>query len=310
VKNQYYWKGANTVPFDRIIIKYVDEWASRKLSLQAGDADLVYCPRTNIHDLDDVVGVQAIKDLPELTIDAFYFNFAIAEGCPYIGSGKLDGNGIPLDFFTDADVRKGFNYAFDWAKYIEQAMQGEATQRGSPIVYGLPYFNPDARMYSYDTAKAKEHLQAAWGGQVWEKGFAFTLIYNAGNIVRKTACEILAENLARINNKFKVSVLPVVWAGTLATIRSKSWAMFQIGWLADYADPDNYAVPYMHSSGTFSGPASYHNATVDALIAEGAILSMLHGGRKSTMHWRMPGILTVLVSSWLSRWAGASSLSI
>jgi peptide/nickel transport system substrate-binding protein len=271
VKNQYYWKGADTVPFDRVITKFVDEWSSRKLSLLAGDADIVYCPRTNIHDLDGIVGVQAIKDLPELTIDAFYFNFDIAEGCPYIGSGALDGNGIPLDFFTDIDVRKGFNYAFDWDKYIEQAMQGEAAQRASCIVEGLPYYNPNTPMYTYDPDLAEEHLKAAWGGQVWEKGFAFTLIYNAGNIVRKTACEILAENLAKINNKFKVSVLPVVWAGTLATIRSKSWAMFQIGWLPDYADPDNFVYPYMHSTGTFSGPASYNNPTVDALIEEGSL---------------------------------------
>jgi peptide/nickel transport system substrate-binding protein len=270
VKNQNYWKGAAAVPFERVITKYVDEWSSRKLSLLAGDADLVYCPRTNIADLAGIADVQAIKDLPELTIDCLFYNFNITAASPYIGSGQLDGNGIPTDFFTDINVRRGIAYAFNWDTYITQAMQGEAQQVGSPIVEGLPYFNPNAKMYTYDAAKATENLKAAWGGQVWEKGFKFTLIYNAGNLVRKTACEILAESLQRINTKFQIAIQPKVWSGALSTMRSRQWAMFQIGWLPDYADPDNYVVPFMSQSGTFAGPASYYNPEVEALIAAGA----------------------------------------
>jgi peptide/nickel transport system substrate-binding protein len=270
VKNQNYWQGPAAVPFDRVITKYVQEWASRKLALLAGDADIVYCPRTNIHDLDGIADIQAIKDLPDLTIDSMFFNFNITATSPYIGSGKLDGAGITTDFFTDINVRKGITMAFNWDTYITQAMQGEATQRGSPIVSGLPYFNPNAKMYSYDAAKATENFKAAWGGQVWDKGFTFTLIYNTGNLVRKTACEILAENLAKINSKFHVAVLPVVWSGTLATMRSKSWAMFQIGWLPDYADPDNFVVPYMSHYGTFAQFSGYYNQHVEDLILEGA----------------------------------------
>ena len=30
-----------------------------------------------------------------------------------LGSGKLDGQGIPANFFSDADVRRGFVAAFD-----------------------------------------------------------------------------------------------------------------------------------------------------------------------------------------------------
>ena len=271
VKNNNYWKGADTVPFDRVITKFVDTWASRKLSLLAGDADLVYVPRTNISDVIDVADLNKISGLPDLTIDAFYFNQAISSDSPYIGSGALDGNGIPGDFFTDIDVRKGFSYAFDWDTYIAQAMQGEAEQRGSPIVKGLPYYNPNAAMYSLNLAQAEEHLKAAWGGEVWEKGFKLTLIYNTGNLVRKVACEILANNLFAMNPKFQISVLAKTWTSTMALLRSRTLAMYQIGWLMDYADPDNFVVPYMASYGVFSYFAAYNNPHVDDLIAEGAI---------------------------------------
>src|SRR5512140_1124350 len=43
---------------------------------------------------------------------------------PYIGSGKLDGNGIPPDFFTDVNVRKGFSYSFDWDTFITDVYKG------------------------------------------------------------------------------------------------------------------------------------------------------------------------------------------
>src|SRR5215216_2456884 len=33
---------------------------------------------------------------------------------PYIGSGQLDGNGIPADFFGDIHIRKAFSYSFDF----------------------------------------------------------------------------------------------------------------------------------------------------------------------------------------------------
>jgi len=271
VKNQYYWKGAETIPFDRVVTKFVDAWPSRKLSLLAGDADLVYCPRTNIHDLDGVADVQAITGLPELTIDSFYFNLNITPDSPYIGSGSLDGNGIPTDFFSDINVRKGLTYAFDWNTYIQQAMQGEAEQRGSPIIKGLPYYNEATPMYSHCLTLAKYYLENSAWGNLSAIGFKFTLIYNTGNLVRKTACEILANNLFAISSKMQVAVLAKSWSSTLATIRGRQWAMFQIGWLMDYADPDNFVFPYMHSQGLFAGPASYHNATVDALIEEGAI---------------------------------------
>jgi len=271
VKNQYYWQGNGTIPFNTVITKYVQEWSSRKLALLAGDADLAYCPRTNMDELLDVTGVQAISALPELTIDSFFFNMAIASNSTYIGSGALDGNGIPTNFFSDINVRKGFSYAFNWDTYIAQAMQGEAEQRGSPIVDGLPYFNPDASMYSYNLTLATSYLQAAWNGTLWANGCKFTLIYNTGNLVRKTACEILANNLFAINPKIQVSVLAKPWTSTLAMIRTRTMPMFQIGWLPDYADPDNFVYPFMHSTGTFAKYQAYNNTHVDDLIETGAV---------------------------------------
>jgi peptide/nickel transport system substrate-binding protein len=299
LRNELYYKGNATVPFDRVITKFVDDWASRKLSLLAGLADLVYCPRTNVHDLDGVADVLAYSDLPTLSVDSFYFNHNISLPSDYDGSGLLDGFGIPYNFFNDTNVRKGLTYAFDWDLYITQAMWGEATQVGSPVIDGLTYFNPAANMYSKCLTLARTYLETSALGNLTSIGFRFTLVYNTGNLVRKAACEILAANLFAISPNIQITVLPKAWGGTLAMIRGRQWAMFQIGWLADYADPDNFVYPFMHSEGTFSGPSSYNNATVDALIAEGAICTnatrrqQIYYDLQQTWYLDLPGIILV-----------------
>jgi len=267
VRNDDYWR--EPANFERVIIKDVPEWTTRKLMLLAGDADQVDVPRANIAELEGVAGLLVYKDLPTLNVDAFFFQFAISEESTFVGSGKLDGKGIPLDFFTDINVRKGIAYAFDWETYLTDALMNEAQQVGSPIIDGLSYFDPNAPKYALDLDKAAEYLEAAWDGEVWEKGFTFTLAYNVGNLARRTACEILQQNLLSINENFTVLIQAMQWPTLLSGMYSQLLPIFQIGWLADYPDAHNFAYPFMHSSGTFSGWQSYSNPEVDALVADG-----------------------------------------
>ena len=266
-RNDNYWR--EPAAFEMVTTKFGEDWATRKAGLMAGEADLVYVPSANIGELEGVDVLNVYKDLPELLFNAFCFNMAINPDSTYIGSGTLDGEGIPADFFTDVDVRKGFCYAFDYGTFIEDAWQGEAQQMGSPICEGLPYFNPDASTYSYDLAKAEEHLKLAWGGKVWEKGFKFTLLYNLGTLPGETACKILTENLAAINPKFQVSILPMNFAtGILPSIKSGFLPMFQIGWIPDYPHPDNVVVAFMASYGVIAEWQGYGYPQLDQLIEE------------------------------------------
>jgi len=267
VRNDNYWRAP--AKLERVVIKVVEEWTTRRLMLEAGDADIVDVPRAHIDELEDVEGLTIWKDLPTLQNDAIFFQFDISEDSTFVGSGQLDGAGIPSDFFTDIDVRKGIANAFNWEVYLKDALKNEAQQTGSPIVEGLSYYDANAPKYKWDLAKAEEHLKKAWGGEVWEKGFTFTIAYNAGNVTRKTACEILQENLFNINEKFNVLIQVMQWPTLLRGMYAGLLPMFQIGWLADYPDAHNFIFPFMSSEGTFSGWQNYKNDEVDALITEG-----------------------------------------
>lgn len=263
-----YWQ--DPANFERVIIKTVDEWSTRKLMLLNGDVDYAYVPGTNFAEMAGSDGLTILTDLPSVNLDAFFFQMAISPNSTFVGSGQLDGAGIPLNFFTDVDVRKGFSYAFDFGTYIQDGLSGQGKQAASPVVEGLTFYNPDLdTKYNLDLAKAEAHLRAAWGGQVWEKGFTITLAYNSGNLPRKLACEVLQAGLFSINPLFKINIQVMQWPTLLRGMYTGLLPMFQIGWAPDFTDAHNFAVPFMHSQGTFSGWQNYNNPEVDALIAAG-----------------------------------------
>jgi ABC-type transport system substrate-binding protein len=164
---------------------------------------------------------------------------------PLIGSGQLDGNGIPPDFFSDIHVRKAFNYCFDWDTYIKDVFQGDAVQSYSVIIPGMLGYDPNGKHYSFDPDQCTAEMKQAWDGKVWDTGFRVQIAYNIGNTTRQTVAEILAENLAAINDKFVIETIGLPWPAFLQAQRDKRLPVFISGWLEDIHDPHNWVVPYL-----------------------------------------------------------------
>jgi len=153
--------------------------------------------------------------------------------------------------------------------FIADVFAGEATQPATPIISGLLGHNPDQEKWSYCLTAAADEFQLAFGGDVWTEGFKFTLLYNAGNDMRKAACDMLAANLFAINSKFQVSVLPLDWGtGILPLIKTNNCANYIVGWQADYPHAHNFAQPFMHSTGVYAEYQGYGYPYLDNLIEE------------------------------------------
>ena len=279
VRNDNYWQAPARLR--RVIIKGVNEFATRRLMLSAGDADIISAERSQLSQLRGLPGIDIIDDLPSIEMNpAVFFTFQVNPvGNPHIGSGKLDGEGIPPDFFSDLDVRKGFAYALDRDIYIRDVYQGKGTPATGCIPKVLPGADPDAPRYTYDLKKAEEHFKKARGGKVWEKGFHFTLTYNEGNVARQTLCQILKVNVEKLNPKFKVDIRAVQWSTYLDAYKSKKLPMFTLGWGADFPDAHSFVFPFLHSLGDFPSQQGYENSEVDRLI-EQAISETDPGKRK------------------------------
>ena len=287
------WDGGPTgaPKIKTVIIKNVSEFSTRFAAFQAGDADNVAVGSGgDWPQMDTLVGeicskavdssckpsanpnnpVRLVRDLvPHSRTDAF-FNFKIdtTGGNSFLGSGKLDGNGIPADFFSDVNVRKGFAYCFNMDQYIKSTFLGEGQQSPVVMLDGEPGFDAKQAMYTYDPAKCADAfkastLKAADGKSLWDTGFRLTVAYNTGNTARQTAAQIFQNELAAVNPKFVVEVTGLPWPTFLAAQRAKKLTMFISGWQEDIPDPHNWLVPYASAGGTYSGRQNLPKSILD-----------------------------------------------
>ena len=303
VRNENYWladplwEGGPSGPaaLDRVVVKAVEEWGTRLAMFQAGDADFLFVPRQFVSQVDPSVAEQyeggvadpasltiinpdgfarLFKNIPTVgSVDAFFtFQVDTEGGNAFVGSGKLDGLGIPPDFFADLHVRKAFSYAFDYQTFIDDIFLGEATRRTGPIISGHIGYSPDQFVYPFDAAKAEEEFRLAFDGELWDTGFFMTLLYNSGNDQRKAAAEILETSIESINpGKFHLTVQGVPWPTYIGQIVQSRMPLFFIGWLEDYHHPNNWVTPYLASTGTFAAWQKFPedlSAQFDSLVAE------------------------------------------
>ena len=254
--------------FKIAIVKYVPEWTTRKLMLQNGDADVVDLDQSYIEEVEAMEGITIYK-VPQLSYSAAIFNQTInPTGNPDIGSGKLDGKGIPPNFFSDIHVRKAFSHSIDWKAMKEDVGMNLIDLPGSPNCIGLPYYK-EVPLYAFDAKKASAQMKLAFGGQLWKKGFKMTITHNTGNALREAAANMMAENIMALNPKFQIEIRNVAWKDYTVKYRQFAYPVFIIGWGADYPDPHNFLYTFMHSNGVYGKYSGFKNPEVDALCDAG-----------------------------------------
>lgn len=175
------------------------------------------------------------------------FNFAIAaDGAHnFIGSGRLDGLGVPADFFSDVQVRKGFNYAFDWQEYIARALSGSGIQRSGPILKGLSGYYDAQPKYVHDERLALTQLYQAWGGALLEHGFTLRLPYTSDHPDQRIFLEILQANLQALDARFHITLSELTPAAFAELQDSAYLPLIAINRVQNIPHPHNWVQPYL-----------------------------------------------------------------
>jgi peptide/nickel transport system substrate-binding protein len=315
IRNDTYWRAP--AKLRRIVLQNVEEFGPRRLALQNGDADMIALGTVaNLPAVSGLPGVRVLDELPQLgNSPALFMTFKIdPEGNTDIGSGKMDGNGIPPNFFSDVHVRRAFAHLVDRETYIAQAYRGKGRPANGPIPFGMLGYASRGKWYEVSKDKAIAEFKEAWGGQVWDKGFKFTLSFNTGNIARQTLTQMVKEAVEGLNPKFKIDTRGITWSTYLNLYPKHKLPMFALGWAADYPDPDNFSTPFMHSTGSFSSGQVYRNPEVDRLIEqagkevdpkkrEQAYLKIQEIAYQDvpTIYIRYP-VATLVLRSWVKGW--------
>jgi peptide/nickel transport system substrate-binding protein len=331
------WEGgpSGVAAVKTVVVKPVDEWGTRLAMFEAGDADYAYVPSQYRPQLEESYGVicqqdgscedvgsgyiQAWVDLPSLAMTPAQFNHNInvEGGNPFAGSGELDGNGIPSDFFQDVHIRRAFNYCFDFDAMINDALNGEGIQAQGPIIAGMMgYREGEAPLYSFDLAKCEEEFKLA-EAPVWDTGFYFQMAYNTGNDTRRLASEILKAGIESVNDKFSITVVGMPWPVLLNSRRAQKLPIYVGGWLEDFHDPHNWVHPFLHSQGAYGrvvNMAPELAAEFDAMIEEAASYTtaeerrpvyeaiQLKAQEDAVMIWLYQGVGRVHFQRWVKGW--------
>jgi peptide/nickel transport system substrate-binding protein len=322
------WEGGPSGPprLKHIVLQKVEEWGTRFAKLSAGEADTIVVPRGNIDQLEDMIhttyeggdeNAPAVPGNPEGTLELFMgyptqqaeaamFNFNINPESVFIGSGALDGEGIPPDFFSDIHVRQGFRACFNWDAFIEDALKGEGVQTRGPIIQGLQGYSDDSPIFGYDPEKCKAELDQAWGGKLPEAGFKMAIAYNKGNDTRKTAANILADELKLVDAKYQIDVQELEWATFLEERTNQSFPISVSGWLADYYDASNWVEPFMASNGAYARAQSFPAETQAAYDAKiQAALTETDDGERDTLYAELQqAAIDDAISIWLAQATG------
>ncbi|HZY43420.1 MAG TPA: ABC transporter substrate-binding protein [Anaerolineae bacterium] len=276
--NPNYRKGPAKI--GRIVLKIVNEFGTRFATYQAGDADAITLGSTaDRPQMDTLVKdecdlttgacqpyspanpngiLRRYLKLPSVSRTDISMNYLVADGSPFIGSGLLDGAGVPADFFSDINIRKAFAQCFDIDTYVKDVFLGEGTPGLALSLPGQPG-NETATRYAFDLDKCKASFEAstlknADGKGVMDVGFYLQFGYNTGNTSRQTIAQILASSLAKVNPNFLMVPVALPWPTFLRAQSAKQLTISTAGWQEDIHDPHNWYVPYL--LGTYASRAN------------------------------------------------------
>ncbi|MFC5847388.1 ABC transporter substrate-binding protein [Deinococcus petrolearius] len=251
-----------------VVIQKVPEQAARIQAFLRGDADLIESGGRDIVEtqLKGQDGVAVLDDLPDTTATGLSMNQNIKGG--QLGSGRLDGQGIPANFFSDVNVRRGFVAAFDTDTYIQEVLRGKGQPRNFLLPDSFPGYDQDLAPANFDLDAARAAFRQAWGGQVWAQGFTLNATYRAGARNVQAAMELLKKNIESLNPKFKVNIVPKEWSEIIKASNQGSEAMVVTSWAPDYADPDNFVYTFYNSGGYYSPRINVADAQIDAWTNE------------------------------------------
>lgn len=275
--NEEYWRseppwegGPNGAPkLKTVVILIEGDFEKRLALLENGQADAIYDRDTQYWPaLDELTGqicrlsdadcspsqnpqapLEMLRGFPAAgrMFDVF-LNWQINTqgGNPLLGSGRLDGKGVPPDFFANVHVRRAFQFCFNYDRYLKEVMGGEGIRAITVMLPGMVGYEANAPYYTHNPAQCEAELrQAIFGGRsVWEVGFTIKLPYPEGSQARRTIAEILRDEFSALNNRFNLQPQPVSENDYWSLHNDNRLPLFHSGWIEDIHDPHNWVVPY------------------------------------------------------------------
>jgi oligopeptide transport system substrate-binding protein len=216
----------------------------------------------------DIAGV-GLSDLDRLLDPTHSLNSELLQASPsfsiqYIG---LNVDEPPLD---DLNVRKALNLAIDKREIATIVLGDQVVPATGILPPGFPGFNSSVSGYEFNPEEAKRLLLASKYGDDLENMPPIT-ITTPGSFGANVSLDmevILA--MWEKNLGIKTEFQQTEFATFLKDLHKGRFQMFDIGWIADYPDPENF-LDILFYSDSSNNHTNYNNPDVDALLEQARI---------------------------------------
>lgn len=172
----------------------------------------------------------------------------------------------------DINVRRAVAYAIDRHKLINNAYMGHGTVVDVPVFPQSWLYNQDSLQYGYDTAKAKQSLEAS-GYHLREdnvrsneegQALKLRLITNNDNPLRERTAYFIKEELAVVGIEVEVDLLD--WEDLNTRLNSDSYDIILGGWELSIAQDLAFAFHSDHIGNT--NFIAYNNEEMNLLLED------------------------------------------
>ena len=237
--------------------------AEVEMILSGGTSMLMY-----ENDEIDIAGV-GLADLDRLLEPSHSLNAELTRAAPsfsvqYIG---LNVNEPPLD---DVKVRQALNLAIDKREIATIVLGDQVVPAKGILPPGFPGFSESVSGYEFDPIKAKQLLLESKYGNDLDNLPPITITtpgsFGANVSLDMEVVLAMWEKNLGIITEFQQTE----FATFLKDLNKRRFQMFDIGWIADYPDPENF-LDILFYSDSSNNHTNYNNPEVDALLEKARV---------------------------------------
>ncbi len=228
-----------------------------ELILSGGTSMLMY-----ENDEIDITGV-GIADLDRLLDPNNGLNADLQRALPSFSTSYI-GMNTTVPPFDDVKVRQALNYAVNRQEIASLVLGDLVTPAKGILPPGFPAFNSELAGYTYNPEKAQQLLsESKYADNISDYPMILTVAGGFGASV-DLDLESITFSWQEVLG-VQVEFQQTEFATYLQDLHKRRFDMFQIAWIADYPDPENFLDILFHSESS-NNHTRYSNSEVDRLL--------------------------------------------
>ena len=200
--------------------------------------------------------------------------------------------------FDDEKVRQAFCHAVDKDTIIEILLKGTVSRADGILPPGMPGYNEELEGLSYDVAKAQQLIAES----SYDDNLPPIVLSISGGCAGMSAVDAAIASMWQENLGVEVAIQSVEWETFLDDMREGRLQVFEIGWVADYPDAENFLDLLFHSE-SVENHTDYSNPELDELLE----MARVEGDFDSRWEIYQAVEETIVADApWLPLWFGQS----